>query len=49
MKTYIVPPNNFEFKVIITDPIQIITNTSANSGPPSPTCNESGDPCSTLK
>ncbi|KAE9526252.1 hypothetical protein AGLY_013883 [Aphis glycines] len=39
--TYIVPPSNFEFNVIITDPIQIITKTSANSGPPSPTCIES--------
>jgi len=47
--TYIVPPSNFEFNVIITDPIQIITKTSANSGPPSPICIESGDACKTLK
>jgi len=47
--TYIVPPSNFEFNVIITDPIQIITKTSANSGPPSPICIESGDACRTLK
>jgi len=44
-----VPPSNFEFNVIITDPIQIITKTSANSGPPSPTCIESGEACRTLK
>jgi len=47
--TYIVPPSNFEFNVIITDPIQIITKTSANSGPPSPICIESGDACRTLE
>lgn len=49
MNTYIVPPSSFEFNVIITDPIQIITKTSANSGPPSPICTESGDACRTLK
>lgn len=49
MNTYIVPPSNFEFNVMITEPIQIMTKTSANSGPPSPTCIESGDACSTLK
>ena len=32
---YIVPPNNFEFKVTTDAPSQIITKTSANSGPPS--------------
>lgn len=47
--TYIVPPNNFEFNVMITEPIQIITKTSANSGPPSPCiCIESGEACNTL-
>lgn len=34
---------------MITEPIQIITKTSANSGPPSPICIESGDACRTLK
>lgn len=49
INTYNVPPSNFEFNVIMTEPIQIITKTSANSGPPSPICNESGDACSTLE
>lgn len=43
------PPSNFEFNVIITEPIQIITKTSANSGPPSAICIESEEPCKTLK
>lgn len=33
--TYIFPPNSFEFNVTTIDPIHTITNTSANSGPPS--------------
>lgn len=49
MITYIVPPSNFEFNVIIIEPIQIITKTSANSGPPSPLCEEFDDACNTLK
>lgn len=32
---YIFPPKSLEFKVTIIEPIQTITNTSANSGPPS--------------
>lgn len=32
---YILPPNNFEFNVTTIEPIQTMTNTSANSGPPS--------------
>lgn len=43
------PPSNFEFNVIITEPIQIITKTSANSGPPSAICIESEEPCKTLE
>lgn len=35
LNTHIFPPNNFEFSVTIADPIQTITNTCANSGPPS--------------
>lgn len=34
---------------MIIEPIHIITKTSENSGPPSPTCKESDDPWSTLK
>lgn len=32
---YMLPPSSFEFKVTIIDPIQTMTKTSANSGPPS--------------
>lgn len=37
------PPKSLEFKVTIAAPIQTITNTWANSGPPS-YC-ESDEPC----
>lgn len=33
--TYMLPPNSFEFKVTMAAPIHTITNTWANSGPPS--------------
>lgn len=33
--TYIFPPSSFEFSVTIIAPIHTITNTCANSGPPS--------------
>lgn len=32
---YMLPPSNFEFNVTTIAPIQTITNTCANSGPPS--------------
>lgn len=47
--SYIFPPNNFEFMVTIIDPIQTITNTSANSGPPSLEFASSADPCKILQ
>lgn len=33
--SYILPPRSFEFNVTIIAPIQTMTNTCANSGPPS--------------
>lgn len=38
------PPSNLEFKVTIAEPIQTITNTWANSGPPSAK-SELEEPC----
>ena len=47
---YIDPPNNFEFKVTTDAPSQIITKTSANSGPPSdPFGVKEWAPCSILQ
>lgn len=43
LDTYIFPPNSFEFNVTIIAPIHTITNTCANSGPPS--CPVSEEPC----
>lgn len=39
------PPNNFEFNVTIIAPIHTITNTSANSGPPSYCLSVDSEPC----
>lgn len=41
---YILPPSSFEFSVTIAAPIHTITNTCANSGPPSYML--SAEPCS---
>ena len=43
------PPNNLLFKVTIMDPIHTMTNTSANSGPPSFESADSAEPCKILK
>lgn len=44
-QTYMFPPNSLEFNVTTIAPIQTITNTSANSGPPSFECASFADPC----
>lgn len=46
LSTYILPPSNFEFSVTIIAPIQTMTKTCANSGPPSPSFSLSDDPWS---
>lgn len=49
IKTYMLPPKSLEFNVTIMDPIHTITNTSANSGPPSLELSAvSDDPCNIL-
>ena len=40
------PPSSFEFNVTIIAPIHTMTNTSANSGPPSSLAVD--DPCRTV-
>lgn len=45
---YIFPPSNLEFNVTTIEPIQTITNTSANSGPPSFEFVVSAEPCNIL-
>lgn len=39
------PPNNLEFSVTIIEPIHTMTNTSANSGPPSLELSAVLEPC----
>lgn len=43
------PPKSFEFRVTTMDPIQTITKTCANSGPPSLVSSALLEPCNTLQ
>lgn len=47
--TYMLPPSSLQFIVTIMAPIQTITNTSANSGPPSFAAGDESEPWSTLE
>lgn len=48
LETYMVPPRSLELSVMMTEPNQMITKTSANWGPPSSLLS-ADPPCNNLK